>query len=130
MAFIHVKFKLKGEQSFRAFTMPHNMCPRKQTTEPKLVVSFFSGEVTFNIHQLLHPHNVRSIYAVPFFYGLPCIETVTITIYEYYNFFNKIIATKEVRQHEDFIIDTIHSKRTEYLHMIGARNVMCLLNVR
>ena len=30
-----------------ALTLPHKMCPRKQTTEPKLLilVSFFSGEV-------------------------------------------------------------------------------------
>ena len=31
-----------------ALTLPHKMCPRKQTTGPKLLilVSFFSGEVT------------------------------------------------------------------------------------
>ena len=40
------------------------MCPRKQTTEPNLLilVSFFSGEVTiYTAYQLLHPHNVGSM---------------------------------------------------------------------
>ena len=37
---------------FWVLTLSHKMCPRKQTTEPKLVifVSFFSGEVIPHTH--------------------------------------------------------------------------------
>ena len=60
--------------NFWASTLSHKMCPRKQTTEPKLVilVSFFSGEVTsytdasYCIHILLEV--CRSIF------GPPCIR--------------------------------------------------------
>ena len=59
----------------RASTLPHKMCPRKQTTEPKLLilVSFFSGEVTsytdtsYCIHILWEVS--RSVFSGP-----PCIS--------------------------------------------------------
>ena len=60
--------------TFWALTLSHKMCPRKQTTEPKLliVVSFFSGEVTsytdtsYCIHILWEV--CRSVFSGP-----PCI---------------------------------------------------------
>ena len=58
-----------------ASTLPHKMCPRKKTTEPKLLilVSFFSGEVTsytdtsYCIHILRE--ECRSVFSGP-----PCIR--------------------------------------------------------
>ena len=50
---------------FWVLTMSHKMCPRKQTTEPKLVilVSFCSGEVTSytGTSLILHLHIVGSM---------------------------------------------------------------------
>ena len=46
MTFIQTDLAEKGK--FWASTLFHKMCPRKQTTEPKLLIliSFFSGEDT------------------------------------------------------------------------------------
>ena len=45
---IHSRLDQAEKGTFWNSTLPHEMCPRKQTTEPKLLilVSFCSGEVT------------------------------------------------------------------------------------
>ena len=59
--------------NFLNSTLPHKMCPRKQTTEPKLLilVSSFSGEVTSYTDTSYCIHILREVYAVPFFMGHP-----------------------------------------------------------
>ena len=70
----HSRLVLAEKGTFEAWTLPHKMCPRKQTTEPKLVilVYFFSGEVTSytdtNYCILIMLKVCRSV-----FYGPPCI---------------------------------------------------------
>ena len=61
---------LSWKGKFGVSTLSHKMCPRKQTTEPKLVilVSFFSGEVTSNTDTSYCIHILREVNAGPFFF--------------------------------------------------------------
>ena len=45
---IHLRLVSAEKEKYEALTLPRKMCPRKQTTEPKLLilVSFCSGEVS------------------------------------------------------------------------------------
>ena len=61
-------------EKFWASTLPHKMCPRKQTTEPKwlILVSCLSGEVTsytdICTSYCIHIHVSCGKYPVPFFF--------------------------------------------------------------
>ena len=59
---------------FLASTLPHKMCPRKQTTEQKLIilVSFFSGDVTSYTDPSYYIHILREV-SSSVFSGPPCI---------------------------------------------------------
>ena len=74
---------------FGASTLSYKTCPRKQTTEPKLLiwVSFFSGEVTSCIDTSFCINILWELGSTPFhfFLGHPvyaqCIHTVINTMY-------------------------------------------------
>ena len=74
---------LSWKGNFGASTLSHKMCPRKQTTEPKLLVlvSFFSGYVTSYTNRSYGTH-IIIVGSIPFlfFSGPPCIW-VTVLIF-------------------------------------------------
>ena len=60
---IHSHLVLSEKENFWALTLSHKMCPRKQTTEPKLLilVSIFLRSYLIHWYQLLHPHILGSM---------------------------------------------------------------------
>ena len=71
---IHSRLVLAEKGKFEASTLLHKMFPRKQTTDPKLMilVSFFSGEVTsYTDTNYCIPIMLEVCRSV--FYGPPCI---------------------------------------------------------
>ena len=62
------------KEKFWASTLPHKMCPRKQTTKPELLilVSFFLGEVTSYTDTSYFIHILWEVSRSVLF-GPPCI---------------------------------------------------------
>ena len=112
----------------RASTLSHKMCPRKQTTEPKLLilVSFLSREVTSYTDTSYCIHTLLEV-CCSIFYGPPCIwhSNLRCTVYTllfYFFLFSKCFPGTPADR-----IDKYFLWRVQFCHMHGRMTWKCMM---